>query len=139
MVNKIVVCFVVCFSFGVGSLGCSNASVGASSNIAQDIASKPTELTSNVPVRIILNLTTDPARSMAVAWRTSAEVKNPQVQVAEAEEWIGFAKKARTIIATAENIPLEKGQLVSYYAALMDSLETKNSLRISRGRRFSME
>ncbi|MDP1676593.1 MAG: metallophosphoesterase family protein [Bacteroidota bacterium] len=79
--------------------------------------------TTITPERIILNLTTEPYQSMGVAWRTTDEVKNPQVQVAEAEVWITFAEKARTISAKSERIPLDKGETAGFYNAVIDGLK----------------
>jgi hypothetical protein len=75
------------------------------------------------PQRIILNLTTEPAGSMAVTWRTSIEVQVPQVQVAEAGVWIAFAKAAKSISARTEKTVLDDGKTVYYYSAVMRELK----------------
>ena len=41
-----------------------------------------------VPQRIILNLTPEPATSIAVTWRSLSEANNPKVQIAESTQWI---------------------------------------------------
>jgi acid phosphatase type 7 len=78
---------------------------------------------STTPERIILNLSVHPATSMAVTWRTIDEVKSPIVQIAQATNWIEFVDKAKNIRAKTEKILLENNREVSYYSAVMDSLE----------------
>jgi predicted phosphodiesterase len=80
---------------------------------------------SSTPDRIILNLTTEPFRSMAVTWRTIEEVKEPQVQIADAGAWKDFTEKGRSINAKTENIQLDNDRFVWYYSAIMDGLKPK--------------
>jgi acid phosphatase type 7 len=86
-------------------------------SVAQD------QLQVTTPHRIILNLTTEPATSMAVTWRTVTEVKDAQVQIAEAGVWIGFAKAAKQISARTEKTVLDDGKIVFYYSAVMNELK----------------
>jgi acid phosphatase type 7 len=86
---------------------------------------------SAVPDRIIVNLTEDPARSIAVNWRTDQSVGEGYVEVAKETHGPDFLLegnrkriKAETQMFENENIrdnePLVKA---AYHAALIDSLE----------------
>jgi len=77
----------------------------------------------NTPERIILNLTTESYKSMAVTWRTIEEVKSPCVQVAEAGVWKDFAEKGRSLGAKKEQIQIDTGRFVWYYSAIMGELK----------------
>ena len=84
------------------------------------------------PDQIILNLTEDPLESVAVNWRTDANVSQGQVQVAEATHNSNFQENARTIDASSEffeNQYLEEPAVQSYYhSAIIDDL--------NRGRQY---
>jgi acid phosphatase type 7 len=81
------------------------------------------QVLATTPQRIILNLTTEPATSMAVTWRTSVQVQNPQVEVAEAGVWTAFTKTAKQIPARIEKTILDDGKTVFYCSAVMRDLK----------------
>jgi 3',5'-cyclic AMP phosphodiesterase CpdA len=74
------------------------------------------------PERIILNLTENPAESMAVTWRTRAKEMVPMVQIALFTESPDFEENARTIHAEIEMVRLEKRPFVYQYSAVFDAL-----------------
>jgi hypothetical protein len=79
--------------------------------------------TDKTPQRIILNLTPAPATSIAVTWRTAAEVKNPAVQIAQATDWTEFAVHAKESPAKTELFMPENKQPAWYYSTLIKGLE----------------
>ncbi len=84
-----------------------------------------------LPQRIVLNLTAQPSTSIAVTWRTSAWVKNPLAQVAEAEDWTGFEKSPRRVDASSEKVELDTKAIVYSHSATLTSLRP-NTLYVYR-------
>jgi hypothetical protein len=76
-----------------------------------------------VPQRIVLNLTAEPARSMAVTWRTDREVRNPVAQVAVSGDWTGFQKNAKSVNATSEQVTLDSKAIVYSHSVVLDGLK----------------
>jgi len=74
------------------------------------------------PQRVILNVTAEPASSMAVTWRTANQIVLPKVQVAKAGRWSNFDTLARTLIALCDTMRTDRKELAWYYSAVMDSL-----------------
>lgn len=107
--------------------------VVVSTGVAQD------QSLATTPQRIILNLTTEPATSMAVTWRTSEQVQSPQVQVAEAGMWTAFAKAAKQIPARTEKAIMDDGKTAFYYSAVMGDLKanTLYAYRVGCGKEWS--
>lgn len=79
--------------------------------------------TDKTPQRVILNLTPTPATSVAVNWRTAAEIKHPEVQIAQATNWTEFAEHPKQSPAKPQLVMLENNQPAWYYSSIMDSLE----------------
>lgn len=77
-----------------------------------------------VPDRIMLNLTDQPATSMAVTWRTGLFVKNGYVQVTEAVPSPGLQDSARLIRAAMTTYTADMNA-ANYYSVVIDSLEPK--------------
>ena len=75
-----------------------------------------------VPQRIILNLTPEPATSIAVTWRSLSEANNPKVQIAESTQWISFKQKVTEINATEERFITDKSQEVFHYSVVIKNL-----------------
>ena len=74
------------------------------------------------PQRVILNVTAQPASSMAVTWRTAQQIVLPKVQVASSGQWSDFDRQARTLTAVSDTMRTDKKELAWYYSAVMDSL-----------------
>jgi acid phosphatase type 7 len=99
------------FRFGFVVLVCAALSVAQSQS--QDI----------IPQRIVLNLTAEPARSMAVTWRTIGEVKHPVAQIAESGDWTDFDRSARNANATSEKQILDTKEVVYSHSVILDGLK----------------
>lgn len=80
-------------------------------------------INSKTPQRIIINLTATPTESMAVTWRSIGEINKPEVQIAEATDWIEFEKKSRSIIPKSKKFITDKKFEVFQYSAIMNDLE----------------
>jgi acid phosphatase type 7 len=81
----------------------------------------------NDPDRVILNLTADPLHSVAVNWRTSADIKEGTVEVAEATDGPEFKASGRSITAATEYLVVnregEPEVNANYHSAVIDDLE----------------
>jgi acid phosphatase type 7 len=75
------------------------------------------------PTRIILNLSSNPSKSMAVTWRTNVEIPDPLVQLAEATDWIDFAKSPKIIKAKSEKTFIDNSKFVFHHSVVMDELK----------------
>lgn len=76
-----------------------------------------------LPDRIILNLTEEPATSLAVTWRTISESPNPKVEVAKSTTWIDFKNNLSIFNASKEKFITDKDEVVYYYSAIIKNLE----------------
>ena len=74
-----------------------------------------------IPDRIILNLTENPATSMAITWRTAVYVKRGFVQLALVDPSPNFADSVRTFDAK-RTAYLSDQSGANYYSAIMDEL-----------------
>lgn len=83
--------------------------------------------TQNLPDRIILNLTGEPAYSMAVTWRTPSPLTDAKVQFAAATGWTEFEKKTQSRLAQSTVFITDEKQTVYHYSAVMDSLSPNTS------------
>ena len=92
-----------------------------------------------LPQRIVLNLTAEPASSMAVTWRTNEEVMNPVAQVAEAGDWTDSQKGAVSQAATSEKIKLDNGASVYTHSVILKELKpnTLYAYRVGRDSAWS--
>jgi hypothetical protein len=75
-----------------------------------------------IPQRIVLNLTAEPARSMAVTWRTNRPVQNPLAQIAEAGDWTDFRSGAKSGSATSEKVTLDSKAVVYSHSVILKGL-----------------
>jgi acid phosphatase type 7 len=91
------------------------------------------------PQRIVLNLTAEPATSMAVTWRTDAVVPDPIVQVAEAGDWIDFQKSAVAVTPVSAKVSVDSGNVASYHSAILTGLHpnTLYAYRVGGGNVWS--
>lgn len=92
---------------------------------AGSVAVWPAPLTNveRIPQRILLGMTTDPAHSQSVTWRTPASVDSPQAQFTL---WSGNPisdSGATTVKASATTVPLGDGLQATHYVAVFNGLE----------------
>jgi 3',5'-cyclic AMP phosphodiesterase CpdA len=83
-----------------------------------------TQNLSKVPQRIVLNLTAEPSKSIAITWRTIDDVKNPAVQVAEAGDWTEFQKNAVRTQATSQKCELDNKSFIYSHSAVVNGLKS---------------
>jgi len=74
------------------------------------------------PSRVILNLTEDPAHSMAVTWRAGSRSPDAVVQFAPASPWKSFQDSVSVANAIETRLRLDNGETVYHYSALMKNL-----------------
>src|SRR5512140_767081 len=91
------------------------------------------------PQRIVLNLTTQPATSMAVTWRTDASVSDAVVQFAETGDWTDFQKNAVTEASISSRVPVDSGTVAYYHSAVLQGLRpnTCYAYRVGDGKVWS--
>lgn len=101
--------------------------------IALVVWSSPAEGQSQdiTPQRIVLNLTDQPSGSIAVTWRTNAEVTHPRAQVAGAEDWTGFEKSPRDFDASSAEVELDSGRIAHSHSVIVKGLKP-NTLYVYR-------
>ena len=92
-----------------------------------------------VPQRIILSLTTEPAHSQSVTWRTEKAIDAAKAQIALASANPNFARTAKTVMAAAVKADLAAGKSVGEYAAHFSDLtpNTRYSYRVGDGTTWS--
>ena len=76
-----------------------------------------------MPQRIILNLTTTPATSQAVTWRTKAKVSKPQAQIVVANPSTNLEENAVTVDATSEAVKVDLGTTMYSHSVIFESLQ----------------
>ncbi len=88
-----------------------------------------------VPERIILGFIGDPARSLAVTWRTPLAVEKPRAEIAPAGPTADFQKGAATIPAVATKLDVGKGAFAFHYRVVFEGLapETTYAYRVGDG------
>jgi 3',5'-cyclic AMP phosphodiesterase CpdA len=94
---------------------------------------------SRTPERIILNLTTSPATSQAVTWRTGTDVNSAKAQITVAIASPKLAKHAVTIEAQSTELEIDKAETVLQHSATFTDL-TPNTLyayRVGDGKAWS--
>lgn len=77
---------------------------------------------SQFPERIVLNLTAEPARAMAVSWRTAQKVEEPLVQYVPASDTPKLELHAVQIKAETTRLTVKSDSNVYQYAATMTGL-----------------
>jgi acid phosphatase type 7 len=92
-----------------------------------------------VPQRIVLNLTAEPSKSMAVTWRTNEQVMNPVAQVAEASDWTESQKGIVSQAAASEKVTLDNGAIVYAHSVILKGLRpnTLYAYRVGRDSAWS--
>ena len=78
------------------------------------VALRPT----SIPDRIIRTFAADPARSIAVTWRTDPTIAGAIAQVALAEHGPRFAKNARTVPAASQDLTTNLGVVRCHSAVI---------------------
>jgi hypothetical protein len=86
--------------------------------VAPEAAHKP----SPIPDRVILGITTDPARSQSVNWRTDGSVARGIGRIAVAEDGPGFVVKAVEVTATTEPLETNLGK-AHFHTIIFENLE----------------
>ncbi len=76
-----------------------------------------------IPERIVLNLTAQPATSIAVTWRTRDSVVHPVAQVARAGDWTDFPTGATAVEARTEKVCLDTPSVAYHYSAILAGLQ----------------
>ena len=74
------------------------------------------------PERIILNVTEDPSKSLAVTWRTWVRVSRPEAQVLLVADSLGFKENLKTIEARCEKVGMRNETFVYHYSAILQNL-----------------
>ncbi len=94
---------------------------------------------SYTPERIILNLTENPATSLAVTWRTRPDVPNPQAQISPAIESPDLNEEARTVYAITEDVKINNKKTVHHHSIVLKSLKpnTLYAYRVGDGKHWS--
>lgn len=75
------------------------------------------------PQRVILNLTSNPATSIAVTWRTVAESAIQMVEFAEATDGVQFEKLTKKSPAKREQFETDKAGTVFHYSTILEGLK----------------
>lgn len=107
---------------------------------AKKFENSPSQHTSSyLPERIILNLTSNPDKSMAVTWRTCFKIKMPIVQIAPVADSPLLQKNSITITALSEKVRLDKYNSVYHYSAIFKNLksDTLYAYRVGSDDNFS--
>ncbi|SEN75323.1 Calcineurin-like phosphoesterase [bacterium A37T11] len=101
---------------------------------AEDI--NPPTLT---PDRIILNVTENPSKSMAVNWRTASSVKENFAEIAIADADPRFISQAKRIEAAKEIVNIGDSVSANYFSIVFDNLvpDTKYAYRVGEGDHWS--
>src|SRR5262245_27330250 len=74
-----------------------------------------------IPDRIIRTIAGDPARSIAVTWRTDASVDRAIAQIAPADAGPRFAARARTVTARSVSLSTDLAE-ARYHSVVFDEL-----------------
>ncbi len=85
--------------------------------------SAPSVAPERVPQRVLLGMTSDPAHSQAVTWRTTVAVAAPQAQIAPCSGNPVFGNTATTVKATSGEYTTSSGAKVVHYEAVFSGLE----------------
>lgn len=112
-------------------------------SLMSDFAEHKILFPSNVPDRIILNLTEDPTTSIAVNWRTSLNITEGFIEYGKATHGPEFRKKPNSIKAVTERLEVTReGEPVvkaNYHGAIIKNLEPgeKYVYRVGTGTAWS--
>lgn len=93
----------------------------------------------DTPERIILNLTTAPATSQAVTWRTEAQTAKPRAQIVRADGSGAFEAGAHTVGAESLSVVLGDGRRVHHHRVIFEGLEpeTRYAYRVGAEQAWS--
>ncbi|MEG8947770.1 metallophosphoesterase family protein [Rosettibacter firmus] len=85
----------------------------------------------NLPEKIILNLTDTPYNSIAITWQSKQKYSNPQVQFAISTKWIEFKKNLYSVSASIDSLISEDGKITYFYSSILQNLY-ENTLYVYR-------
>jgi 3',5'-cyclic AMP phosphodiesterase CpdA len=90
------------------------------------------------PDRVILTISGDPARSMAVSWRTDSTVSRPEAQLALADHGPQFEPQAKSIPAVTTSLVSQPGRNL-FHSVKFESLKpgTRYLYRVGDGAHWS--
>ena len=90
------------------------------------------------PDRVILTIAADPARTLAVTWRTDVSVAEARAQIAPADHGPQFESHAKSVAAKSESLATESGT-VRYHSVVFEGLtpRTKYLYRVGDGTHWS--
>ncbi len=77
---------------------------------------------SDLPERIILNLTAEPSNSISITWQTKSKAVNPSVQISKAKPWINFEENVKTFVAKTEEYITDEFDSVFCYSSTVAQL-----------------
>ena len=108
-------------------------------NLVQGAAKLEPAPANEIPARVILTWTGDPARTQHVTWRTEAPLASAQAEIAPVSADPAFGKSARAVEGTASRIDVGAGKMAGHYKAEFTGLQpdTEYSYRVGNGRAWS--
>lgn len=80
------------------------------------------KISENNPDRIVLNLTENPATSIAITWRTVKESVEPKVEISKSTQWTDFVKSTVTHNAVKQKFVTDRSDVVYHYSVVIDNL-----------------
>ncbi|MCC6486047.1 MAG: metallophosphoesterase family protein [Candidatus Hydrogenedentes bacterium] len=90
---------------------------------ASAVWAAPPAMPEHVPQRVLLGITSDPAHSQTVTWRTDVSVESPQAQIAPWTASPKFGDDAKTVSAIPAEFTTGSGVSVVHYEATFTGLE----------------
>jgi hypothetical protein len=98
-----------------------------------------TAIAADLPDRLILNLTAQPATSVAITWRTEARQEGAAVEYALATDTAEFAKKTSLVPARVEPFETDRQATVHHYSAVLTGLApgTRYAYRVGHDKNTS--
>lgn len=109
-------------ALGFGCAGTHAQTESAPGAVQEKSCAAPCCSRPDLPERIILNLTAEPATSQAVTWRTRLPVADPRAQIAPASGSAGFDENARSVDARSQTVTLDHGRSVVHHAVVLEDL-----------------
>ncbi|MCX6170276.1 MAG: metallophosphoesterase family protein [Ignavibacteriales bacterium] len=75
------------------------------------------------PQRIILNLTENPATSIALTWRTINKFSNSEVRFTEATNWTDFLKSVQSLKTKIDSVKIDEVHYAFQYSVILKNLK----------------
>ncbi|GAB2773031.1 metallophosphoesterase family protein [Rhabdobacter roseus] len=110
----------------------------SSLSLRAQVAGNP-YLPTQMPDRLVLNVTQDPSTSVAVNWRTSEVVTESFAEIALAEADPRFVEKAQRLQARTEKLTWQDTPTAHYHSVVFEKLQpnTKYAYRVGQGEHWS--